>query len=144
MENIQLIYLDLRQPIIFTKSQEKAQINAMENEESLLCYKINPYQGCSIEPLKEQLLEELVYSGVKNLETQTELSNEAVLLPIGRYLFVQKRAEAALNQEEWLNLAIEQQKDGLWERNKLKNLLYIRFLYEDNAFVTQILRPLEI
>jgi hypothetical protein len=53
---------------------------------------------------------------------------------------MQKRSNEILNQTDWLDMAIEQQKDGLWERNKLGDLLFVRFLYEDNAVVTQIFR----
>ena len=68
--------------------------------------------------------------------------NDTVLLPQGKYLFTQCRSEAVLSRDEWLDLAIEQQKDGLWERNKLLDLLYIRFLFEDGSFVTQVFRAL--
>jgi hypothetical protein len=66
-----------------------------------------------------------------------------VSLPLGKYLFVQCRAETPLNREEWLDMAIEQQKDGLWERHKLGNLLYVRYLYEDGKFVTQVFREIK-
>jgi len=96
-------------------------------EEEIHCYELNPVHARSIEPDKEQLLGKIV--------------NNASLLA-GQYLFAQRRCEAHLGQEEWLDMAIEQQKDGLWERNKLGNLLYVRFLYEDGAFVTQVFRTL--
>jgi len=66
-----------------------------------------------------------------------------VSLPQGVYLFTQQRSEKPLNQSEWLDLAIEQQKDGLWERDNPKAVLYVRFLYEDKAFVTQVFRQIE-
>jgi hypothetical protein len=38
-------------------------------------------------------------------------------------------------------MAIEQQKDGLWEQLRLGNHLYIRYLFEDGSPVTQVFRP---
>jgi hypothetical protein len=38
-------------------------------------------------------------------------------------------------------MAIEQQKDGLWERLKPGNRLYLRILSEDGSPVTQLFRP---
>jgi len=108
-----------------------------ESGEFILCIKINTAESSNIEPDPSQFLGNLLYSGQKINENPAQ---EQVELPQGHYLFTQCRTNTALNKEEWLDLAIEQQKDGLWERNKLKDLLYIRFLYEDGAFVTQIYR----
>ena len=107
--------LELRTPITCTK------------EEVLLCFQVNPAESRSIEPDREKFLGDLL---------------KEIILPAGKYLFVQCRTAAALGQEEWLDMAIEQQKDGLWERHKPGDLLYIRHLYEDGAFVTQIFRPI--
>ncbi|WP_461246776.1 hypothetical protein [Treponema sp. R6D11] len=85
----------------------------------------------------------LLFIGEKVAETQgggAEKTEEFVSLPQGDYLFMQCRSDAVLIPDEWLDLAIEQQKDALWERNNPKNLLYIRFLFEDGAFVTQVFR----
>jgi hypothetical protein len=96
-------------------------------EDKIHCYELNPDQSRNIEPDREMLLKGKVNSA---------------LLPIGQYLFTQRRCEAYLGGEDWLDMAVEQQKDGLWERNKLGNLLYVRFLHEDGAFVTQLFRTL--
>jgi len=66
--------------------------------------------------------------------------NEVVSLPSGNYLFVQYRGSLLLKQDEWLDMAIEQQKDGLWERHKPGNLLFVRYLHEDGEYVTQLFR----
>ena len=84
-----------------------------------------------------------MFIGCKNRGgTDNETSMEEVELPQGSYLFEQFRGQYVLSREEWLKMAIEQQKDGLWERNKLGNRLYVRYLYEDGAFVTQIFREI--
>ena len=149
MEKSPLFKLDLRAPIFYTKTAHE---NFTEGhfEEILLCYSVNPAQSSNIEPDREYFLENLVFAGEKTSDGGTEeetqegkdgqKASREVILPQGHYLFVQNRRH--LNREEWLDLAIEQQKDGLWERNKLENLLYVRYLYEDGAYVTQIFRPL--
>ncbi|MCL2759392.1 MAG: hypothetical protein FWD22_04205 [Treponema sp.] len=143
-EKYSLMHLDLRQDILFVKTNlSEADFSAQfpKNGEFLLCYKLNPMQSRSIEPDLNQFLEELAFFGEK-AEADVKIDGqELVKLAAGHYLFTQCRAEKPLNKEEWLDLAIEQQKDGLWERNKLADLLYIRFLFEDEQFVTQILRP---
>ena len=143
-----LINLDLRSPLSYIKTEknendvQKIYADFSKNEEILLCYKLNPAQSLNIEPDREQFLDSLVFIGQKPEEKSPDESNsnKEAVLPAGNYLFNQCRAEQALNKDEWLEIAIEQQKDCLWERQKPGNLIYIRFLYEDNAYVTQIFR----
>jgi len=132
--------MDLRMPLIYEKIEKLPDL-IPENEEFILCYELNPAQTHSIEPLKEQFLGDLTFSGIKSKSQSIISQLMTVYLPAGHYLFIQQRDSKALNEDEWLDLAIEQHKDGLWERNKLDNLLYIRFLHEDSMFVTQIFRP---
>jgi hypothetical protein len=149
METLPLIKLDLCSPLVyartgfapenFTHEHGGMNIEVRENEEFLFCYELNIVQSRSIEPDRGQFAGKLLFSG----EKQEESMGESVVLPVGQYLFMQKRGKYALNQEEWLEMAIEQQKDGLWERHKLQNLLYVRYLFEDGAVVTQVFRALE-
>jgi len=131
--------LNLREALLYKKIDEFLCQGTEAHRETLLCYELNPTQSRSIEPLKEQLLGKLLFAGqtVENSEKE-----QIITLPEGFYLLEQCRKEAVLNEDEWLDIAIEQQKDGLWERNKLGNLLYVRFLYEDGSFVTQVFRAL--
>ncbi|MDR2730680.1 MAG: hypothetical protein LBB81_07275 [Treponema sp.] len=133
-----MMNLDLRASLIYEKSGE-FQANFNENEEYLICYKLDLTQAGSIEPQRELLLEKEVYIGKKTYDRAGQ-GKETVELATGLYLFTQ--LSEFLNQEEWLDLAIEQQKDGLWERNSLKNELFIRYLYEDGRIVTQLFRPI--
>jgi len=143
METTPLTLLNLCSPLQYIKSEcqdtSLLKYEKLENEEIILCYEVNPVQGSSIEPDRDYFLDRLLFIGQKLSESQNE-GNNIVLLPQGNYLFMQCRSEAVLSSDEWLNLAIEQQKDGLWERNKPGNLLYIRFLFEDGSFVTQVFR----
>jgi hypothetical protein len=54
-------------------------------------------------------------------------------------VFAQERA--FLGREEVIQMAAEIQKDGLWERLRLENRFYVRYLYEDGGVVTQVFRP---
>ncbi|WP_461256928.1 hypothetical protein [Treponema sp. R80B11-R83G3] len=149
MENTPLTLLNLCTSLPYIKSEcqdpSLLKYEKLENEEILLCYEVNPVQGCSIEPERDYLLDKLLFIGQKlpereNEDTDEKERNNLVSLPQGNYLFTQCRSDAVLNSDEWLDLAIEQQKDGLWERNKPGNLLYVRFLFEDGSFVTQVFR----
>ena len=136
-----LTYLDLRSPLQYIPVKSA---DLSKSDEILLCYEINMTQNSSIEPVREQFLGSLVFIGEKADEKSAKQGeNDEAVLPAGSYLFNQCRAADRLNQDEWLDIAIEQQKDGLWERNKLRNMLYVRFLYEDDAMVTQVFRPVE-
>jgi hypothetical protein len=140
-----LMKLDLRAALSFILMDAKEiPLSIQKKEEYLLCYNLNPGQSRNIEPDREQFLGNLVFIGHKTGEFDADqVSDQIVTLPQGHYLFMQQRSEA-LNQVEWLDMAIEQQKDGLWERNKLGDLLFVRFLHEDDAFVTQVFRVLEL
>ncbi|MCL2764534.1 MAG: hypothetical protein FWD40_04565 [Treponema sp.] len=131
--------LDLRNSISFVKVDIiPSQIPG--HTEVLLCYELNPGQSCSIEPEQNQLLGKLIFTGMNTCDA---LESPAVTLPAGLYLFARRRCESMQTGEEhWLDLAVEQQKDGLWQRCKPGNLLYVRHLHEDGAFVTQVFRPL--
>jgi len=140
--------LDLRAPLFFKKIEEFP-ANISQNEEYLVCYELNPVQSRNIEPDREQLLGALVFIGKKDekeVTTTIAATNReipllvAATLPAKQYFFMQSRDDHALSRDEWIDLAIENQKDGLWERNKLGNLLYVRFLHEDDSFVTQVFR----
>jgi hypothetical protein len=147
--------LDLRSPLFYIKI-EKLPSSISEYDEVVCCYELNPAQGCRIDPQQDELIGHLMFAGKKATEPlcasfpvvsgdsslQDESSN--VSLPARHYLFMQCRADAPLCKEEWLDMAIEQQKDGLWERHKLENLLYVRYLHEDKQFVTQVFRPVAV
>jgi len=134
MNNFSLMKLELLAPLVYAKTTELFR----GNEDFLLCFEIDPAQSRSIEPEKECFPGNLVFMGRQNFQSG-DLPAETVLLPAGKYLFVQCRE--ALEQPQWIDLAIEQQKDGLWERHKPENRLYVRFLFEDGSPVTQIFRP---
>jgi hypothetical protein len=104
--------------------------------EQLFCFAIDGGHSQSIEPDRERFLGPLLCAGQS---AESGAGRESVTLPAGHYLFVQKRE--ALGREECIDMAIEQQKDGLWERLMPQARLYVRYLFEDGKPVTQLFRP---
>ena len=142
MEYSPLMNLDLRAPLIFPKTDDLPS-EFRENEEILLCYELNPAQSRSIEPDRELLLGPLVFAGRKTGDF-CQSQEGTVELPAGNYLFTQRRDShfSTVNADKWLDMAVEQQKDGLWERYKPGNRLFVRLLFEDGSPVTQLFRAL--
>ena len=130
--------LELCAPLVYIKTDNLPSV-LTENDEFLLCFDLDPIQSRSIEPKPEEFLGSLAFSG-KNGDIGS-LQVQKVMIPAGMYLFTQCRGPVCpLSLDKWLNMAIEQQKDGLWERHQPGNRLYVRFFHEDGAFVTQIFR----
>ena len=135
-----LIVLDLHSPLIYAETQALPPDNPEKysgQEELLFCFELDPAQSRAFEPEQGRLLGPLVFAG----STENGGTEKTVLLPAGTYLFVQRRR--ALNKDEWLGMAVEQQKDGLWERHKPQPRLYLRYLFEDGSPVTQLFRPVK-
>jgi len=140
MEKTSIIKLNIHGPLVYNKIDNLLPV-LTENDEFLLCFDLDPVQSHNIEPRPELLLGSHVFSGKKGGLDASQA--QKVILPTGMYLFVQCRnPDSVFNREKWFNMAIEQQKDGLWEGYKPASRLYVRFLYEDGAFVTQVLRPI--
>jgi hypothetical protein len=92
--------------------------------EKLYCFQLNENEYNNFEPDKEALLGPLVFSQE---------------LPGGSYLFAQKRE--LLSREEIIDMAVEIQAEGLWQRLTPGKTLYLRYLFEDSSAVTQLFRP---
>ena len=133
-----LIRLDLRAPLLYTETPDLDAFGcgAEADTEFLFCFELDQEQSQSIEPNPEFFLRRLVFSG-RNVQNQNKGNLE---LPAGLYLFAQQRG--IIGRTECIALAIEQQKDGLWEKIKLGDRLFIRLLYEDGSPVIQLFRAL--
>ena len=151
MEESSAVRLDLRAPLFYAEIPARfaelkntlEKTHGVSGEELIFCFALDPKQGHSIEPDREKLLQgdcldAVIFAG-RAEPGDSPASEGTVTLPAGMYLFSQRRE--ALNKDEWLSMAIEQQKDGLWERLKLENRLFVRYLFEDNSPVTQVFRP---
>jgi hypothetical protein len=136
MNESPLIHLDLRAPLEYEEAPELVPFDpppADAAQELLFCFELDREQAGRIDPQADCFLGELVFAG------KGKGGQGKVQLPAGLYLLTQQRKK--LDREECINMAIEQQKDGLWERLRLGNCLYIRRLFEDGSPVTQIFRP---
>ena len=135
-----MLRLDLRAPLEYAEDAglDPFSYAAAEGgvQESLFCFELDKEQAGRIDPDAGLFLGELVFSGGGNNEPGNP---STVRLAAGLYLFTQRRR--TLNREECIYLAIEQQKDGLWEKLRLESRLYIRRLFEDSSPVTQLFRP---
>jgi hypothetical protein len=106
--------------------------------EQLFCFEIETGQSRSIEPDPPLFLGPLVFAA-RSAGAGQGTSDLRSALPAGQYLFAQERS--ALGREECISLAIEVQKDGLWEGLELEPRLYVRYLFEDGKPVSQLFRP---
>ncbi|MCL1932104.1 MAG: hypothetical protein FWF55_09845 [Treponema sp.] len=142
MEESPLVRLDLRAPLEYEEAPGLAPFSGLPADDAapelLFCFELDREQAGRIDPEADRFLGELVFSGKGN-GTQGK-----VQLPAGLYVFAQERrteGSQTLNREECVNMAIEQQKDGMWERLHLGTRLYIRCLFEDGSPVVQFFRP---
>jgi len=122
--------LTLLSPIYYTSAEgdrftESDPFNYRKQDgDKLYCFQLNENEYNNFEPDRETLLGQLVLSQV---------------LPGGNYLFAQKRA--ILYRDEIIDMAVEIQAEGLWQRLKPGKTLYLRYLFEDSSAVTQLYRP---
>jgi hypothetical protein len=129
--------LELLAPLVYVEDRSLRAFEPAAAElaggETLFLFEIDPVQGLSIEPDTALFLGPLVFSG------RAQEEGPGRELPAGRYLFAQQRR--LLNREECIQMAVELQKDGLWERLRPEPYLYLRFLTEDGRRVSQAFRP---
>jgi len=116
--------LTLLFPLYYTSTESDPFNYREEDGEKLYCFLLNENEYYSFEPNRETLLGRLVFSQV---------------LPEGNYLFAQKRE--ILSRDEIIDMAVEIQAEGLWQRLKPGKTLYLRYLFEDSKAVTQLYRP---
>jgi hypothetical protein len=144
METPKLLKLELLAPLVYVEDRS---LKPFENhgeskspaagDDRLFCFEIGAGQSENIEPDPYLFLGPLVFSG-KTAKT-ADSAGERRELPAEKYLFAQERR--ILNRDECIFMAIETQKDGLWEQLDPKPRLYLRFLTEDGRGVTQVFRP---
>jgi hypothetical protein len=136
------IKLTICAPLFYKKAELSPFARDFRNEERLFCFEIAKEKASAFEPAESDYLGNLIVSG-ECLAGNTDCKPNGSLLelPEGVYLFAQEREY--LCEEDCVRLAIEVQKDGLWERLALDRFLFLRRLFEDGKTVTQILRPLQ-
>ena len=108
-----------------------------EEGEKLFCFEVEESQAQKFEPDKDKLIGSSVFVGIAANKDQPGAAT--LELKTGNYVFCQLRE--ILDWEEIIELAVEVQNEGLWQRLQLDRRLYVRFLFEDGRGVTQIWRP---
>jgi hypothetical protein len=140
MSGIQTIRLCLRSPLFYRADSTLVPFQYEKRAgELLFCFDLDPAQSRSIEPDPAALLGALVFAGKVGEAAQEHGEPRQLELPAGKYLFAQERD--ALDRNEFIEMAVEVQKDGLWERLIPADRLYLRYLFEDGRAVTQVFRP---
>lgn len=147
MDGSRFVRLELLAPLSYGEDQdmkpfeyaagEPGLSGAEAGEERIFLFQIDPAQGLAIEPDPDLFLGPLIFSG--RLKTGENFSGQVRELPAGRYLFAQEKR--ILNRKDCIRMAIEVQKDGLWERLEPEPRLYFRYLFEDGQNITQMFRP---
>ena len=140
VEESPLVRLDLRAPLEYEEAPGLVPFScppaAEAAPELLFCFELDREQASRIDPEADRFLGELIFSG------KGDGKQGKIQLPAGLYVFTQQRTGSqTLSREECVSMAIEQQKDGMWERLRLESRLYIRCLFEDGSPVIQLFRP---
>jgi hypothetical protein len=134
--------LELLAPLFYSPARElipfrpETEARIEGGEEMLFRFALDGVQGRSIEPDPAAFLGPLGAAG----SALSPRRGGGLELPRGRYLFGQERR--LLDREEMVFLALEMQKDGLWEGLCLEDRLYLRYLREGGGVVSQLFRPL--
>jgi len=122
---IEIKRLNLLSPLYYIPGKDSDPFGYCEGDgEKLFCFELDEALARDFEPDKTKLL--------KNPESPA-------VFPQGNYLFAQKRE--ILSQEDIIDVAVEIQQEGLWQRLQLGEKLYLRYLFEDGCPVTQLFRP---
>jgi len=83
MEKTPLTLLNLCTPLQYNKSacQDPSLLKyeKLKNEEILLCYEVNPVQGCSIEPDRDYFLGKLLFIGQRLPESKVASTSSATI-----------------------------------------------------------------
>jgi hypothetical protein len=139
----EIVRLNLLQPLLYNAEPELAPWEEKDGNEKLFCFELEPALAREFQPDREKFPGTLVFAGRPiEKETQPRAVQNGLFaeLPKGNYLFTQLRE--ALSRNEIIDLAIEVQNEGLWQRLELGIRYYLRFLFEDGSVVTQIFRPI--
>jgi hypothetical protein len=145
MQEFQIVKLHLRSPLYYVQADDlKYPMFTADAGECLFGFEIEAGQYRNIEP------EAAVFIGNGGAPffrgrlsplppASCSLLPTICSLETGLYLFMQCRE--AVDWEGILTMALEIQKEGLWEGFTLDRKLFLRYVFEDGAMVTQVWRP---
>jgi hypothetical protein len=140
---IEISRLNLLSPLFCARVEGLSPFDYREGEgEKLFCFELDEAQYLNFEPEKEKFFARLIFAGtIADRKEAGENPGNLRRLPVGNYLFAQKRE--ILTREDTEAMALEIQLEGLWQRLKPGKELYLRYLFEDGRGVTQLFRPYE-
>ena len=137
---IEIFRLKLISPLFFIPdcfTDPEAPFNyTLESGEKLFCFELDKIHAKKFEPDKKHFPGFLIFSG-KAVEGKPQ--GTTLELPQGDYIFTQ--VQDILSKEDIIELAVELQNEGLWQRLELGSQYYLRYLFEDKRGVTQLFRP---
>ena len=127
--------MNLLSPLLYVPAESMTLEYEEKDREKLFCFELKESEANRFEPDKTTFPGSLIFVG------KAPSKDEPAVLELkpGNYVFSQVRE--ILNRNDLVDLAVEVQNEGLWQRLKLTKRLYIRFLFEDGCGVSQIWRP---
>ena len=112
-----------------------------DDSEKVFCFELDEEERLSFQPDRGRLFGKLIFGGdaVSGEKAGAGSVEGKAEIPAGNYLFAQKKE--ILSKEEIIGMAMEIQAEALWQRMKPGKNLYLRYLFEDGNWVTQLFRP---
>jgi len=141
MDKLVFFNLDLRAPLEYSKITLPDPFVFPSGQEGAVLFQLDNqlYNELEGDPLR--LLGKPIQGGLESLSTQMDIpAIGSFKIPQGKYFFVQNREAPSL--EEVARVNAEAQREALWRGLRLTDILYVRFLMEEEGLVFQILRPL--
>jgi len=134
--NIEISRLNLLSALYYAPEKGADPFAYREGDgEMLFCFELAQAQAREFEPEKMQFPGTLVFAG----KAADGAGGHLYEFPRGHYLFAQRRE--LLHREAIIDMAVEIQQEGLWQRLLFGEKLYLRYLFEDGCSVTQLFRP---
>jgi len=134
---IEISRLNLLSPLHYVPENDSDPFCYREGDgEKLFCFELDEAQAQAFEPDKTKFPGNPVFSGKAAGGATDQPHTE---FPPGNYLFAQKRD--IVSRKGIIDMAVEIQQEGLWQRLLIGKKLYLRYLFEDGRSVTQLFRP---
>ena len=141
---IDIIRLDLQNPLFYDpdpalKPFDMPFTSEHKKKEMLFCFEIEEAASLEFDAKREFFPGTLLACGQALNGNPLGLTEKSLVeLPKARYFFAQVRE--LLDREAIIDLIMDIQQEALWQRTIPDKRLYLRFLYEDKSFVTQVFR----
>ena len=134
---IEILKLSLISSLYYVPEKDSDPFEYREGDgEKLFCFELDEAQAHEFEPDKTKIPGNAVFSGKADKGKSGQPRAE---FPQGNYLFAQKRE--LLSRNDIVDMAVRIQQEGLWQRLNFGRKLYLRYLFEDGCYVTQLFRP---